>query len=150
MPKCDELPVAFCFRRISKVLNDMKVSCRQANMEVFVKSHYNTILIDVLLSAERQASDLVTRLLEMNEKARKTEELLEQLERERFSFRSCLFQSKSWPSVMEMISSYHFVWRTCLEQNIEPLMFTITKYIILTYLAVCVMAGTDTLALVLL
>ena len=35
------------------------------------------------LSAERNASELVTRLLEMSEKARKTEELLERMERER-------------------------------------------------------------------
>jgi len=37
----------------------------------------------VNLSAEKNASELVTRLLEMSEKARKTEELLEQMERER-------------------------------------------------------------------
>jgi len=35
------------------------------------------------ISAERNASELVTRLLEMSEKARKTEELLEQMEKER-------------------------------------------------------------------
>jgi len=34
--------------------------------------------------AEKNASELVTRLLEMSEKARKTEELLEQMERERW------------------------------------------------------------------
>jgi len=36
-----------------------------------------------LFTAERSAGELVTKLLEMNEKARKTEELLEQMERER-------------------------------------------------------------------
>ena len=39
-------------------------------------------LVKTLAEAERQESSLVSRLLEMNEKARKTEELLEQLERE--------------------------------------------------------------------
>lgn len=39
--------------------------------------------VTLLLIAERNASELVTRLLEMSEKARKTEELLEQMERER-------------------------------------------------------------------
>jgi len=44
---------------------------------------YIHVLHVVLIQAERQESSLVSRLLEMNEKARKTEELLEQMERER-------------------------------------------------------------------
>ena len=44
-----------------------------------------------LLSAERNASELVTRLLEMSEKARKTEELLERMEKERYGLLIILY-----------------------------------------------------------
>ena len=49
------------------------------------------LLVLSLLSAERNASELVTRLLEMSEKARKTEELLERMEKERYGLLIVLY-----------------------------------------------------------
>jgi len=49
------------------------------------------LLVLSLLSAERNASELVTRLLEMSEKARKTEELLERMEKERYGLLIILY-----------------------------------------------------------
>ena len=40
-------------------------------------------LLNINFSAERNASELISQLLEMSEKARKTEELLEKMEKER-------------------------------------------------------------------
>ena len=49
------------------------------------------LLVLSLLSAERNASELVTRLLEMSKKARKTEELLERMEKERYGLLIILY-----------------------------------------------------------
>jgi hypothetical protein len=48
-----------------------------------ISNMFDNCIWTVFFSAERHECDLVTRLLEMNEKARKTEELLEQMEKER-------------------------------------------------------------------
>jgi len=59
----------------------------------------------VNLSAEKNASELVTRLLEMSEKARKTEELLEQMERERQVSYTLLCATKAAPNTISNYST---------------------------------------------
>ena len=52
-------------------------------VNMYCVQHGTCCFLTITVVAEKNSGDLVKELLEMNEKARRTEELVEQMERER-------------------------------------------------------------------